>query len=140
MAQLRKNKRLDPSLNEGGYDYKFIEEPADSLKCLICLLVVREPQQHGGCGKLFCKVCINKHKIFRNDCPTCRQPLNNSNGFPTIFNDFRSKRLDYNHVWKTVNINTSFVTRKKRCIMSVLTTINTAHTHMHMQVIKKSSL
>ncbi len=48
------------SLNEGGYDYKFIEEPADSLKCLICLLVVREPQQHGGCGKLFCKVCIDK--------------------------------------------------------------------------------
>ena len=69
------------SLNEGGYDYKFIEEPADSLKCLICLLVVREPQQHGGCGKLFCKVCINKHKLLRNDCPHCRQPLKNSNAF-----------------------------------------------------------
>ncbi|XP_064398928.1 TNF receptor-associated factor 6-like [Halichondria panicea] len=81
-----------PSLNEGGYDYKFVEEPADSLKCLICLLVVREPQQHGGCGKLFCKSCIDKHTLLRNTCcPHCRQPLNNSNGFPTIFNDFRSK-------------------------------------------------
>ena len=80
-----------PSLNEGSYDYKFIKEPADSLKCLICLLVVREPQQHGGCGKLFCKVCIDKHTVLKNTCSHCRQPLNNSNGFPTIFNDFRSK-------------------------------------------------
>ncbi|XP_064399375.1 TNF receptor-associated factor 5-like [Halichondria panicea] len=79
------------SLNEGGYDYKFIEEPADSLKCLICLLVVREPQQHGGCGKLFCKSCITKYR--RNDCPHCRQPIRAS-GYQqfggTIFNDFRS--------------------------------------------------
>ncbi len=84
------------SLNEGGYDYKFIEEPADSLKCLICLLVVREPQQHGGCGKLFCKVCIDKHRALRNDCPHCRQPLIHvdCDGFSlqsTIFHDLKSE-------------------------------------------------
>ncbi|XP_064399361.1 TNF receptor-associated factor 2-like isoform X3 [Halichondria panicea] len=76
------------SLNEGGYDYKFIEEPAESLKCAICLLVVREPQQHGGCGKLFCKVCIDKHKTLRNDCPCCRRPL----GKYTIFHDLKSEQ------------------------------------------------
>ena len=96
-VQLLNMNGLSRALNEGGYDYKFIEEPADYLKCLICLLVVREPQQHGGCGKLFCKVCIDKHT---NTCPHCRQPLNNSNGFPTIFNDFRSKWLDFNNYGK----------------------------------------
>ncbi|XP_064399379.1 TNF receptor-associated factor 4-like [Halichondria panicea] len=35
-------------------------------------------------------MCIDKHTVLRNTCPHCRQPLNNSNGFPTIFNDFRS--------------------------------------------------
>ena len=79
------------SLNEGGYDYKFIEEPADSLKCLICLLVVREPQQHGGCGKLFCKVCIDKHRALKNDCPHCRRQL----GKYTIFHDLKSEYIQY---------------------------------------------
>ncbi len=78
------------SLSEGGYDYKFIEEPVDSLKCLICLLVVRKPQQHGGCGKLFCKVCIDKHKALRNDCPHCRRPLLQM-GHSTVFPDLRSE-------------------------------------------------
>ena len=32
--------RLSINKAEGGYDYKFIEGPADYLKCLICLLVV----------------------------------------------------------------------------------------------------
>ncbi len=31
----------------GGYDYQFVEEPSDDLKCLICLCVARDPQQHG---------------------------------------------------------------------------------------------
>ncbi len=72
------------SLNEGGYDYKFIEEPADYLKCLICLLVVRKPQQHGGCGKLFCKVCIDKHKTISNACPHCRRSLLQMGLFPDL--------------------------------------------------------
>ncbi|XP_064399369.1 TNF receptor-associated factor 4-like isoform X3 [Halichondria panicea] len=80
-----------PSLSEGGYDYKFIEEPADSLKCLICLLVVREPQQHGGCGKLFCKVYIDNHKVFSNNCPHCRRSLLQM-GQSTIFPDLKSER------------------------------------------------
>ncbi len=95
MERFRRKKlsaRSSLSLNEGGYDYKFIEEPSDSLKCLICLLVVREPQQHGGCGKLFCKSCITKYG--RNDCPHCRQPIRTSRRCQyreSIFNDFKSK-------------------------------------------------
>ena len=47
--------------NTGGYDYKWIEDPSDELKCLICLSVARDPQQHGngGCGKVFCQSCIS---------------------------------------------------------------------------------
>ena len=73
----------------GGYDYQFVEEPPDSLKCLICLLVARDPQQHGGCGKLFCKSCIAAHRVQRYDCPHCRQTL--ADPFGGIFNDFKSE-------------------------------------------------
>ncbi len=65
---------------EGGYDYKFVTEPPDSLKCLIC------PQQHAGCGKLFCKVCIDHYKLLSgNDCPYCRNPL------ADLFTDLRGE-------------------------------------------------
>lgn len=94
---------------EGGYDYQFVDDPPESLKCLICLLVAREPQQHGGCGKLFCKTCITQYK--GNDCPHCRQIIRNiqtqahrqiRQGYAcvlmasrftntTIFNDFKSE-------------------------------------------------
>ncbi len=46
------------------FDYKFIDEPEDILKCSICLEVAKgQPMQHGasGCGKLFCKKCIKKN-------------------------------------------------------------------------------
>ena len=86
----QKTKMWSPVSETGGYDYRFVEEPLDSLKCLICLLVARDPQQHGGCGKLFCQSCIAAHRVLRNDCPHCRQPLSNSQQ-TTIFNDFKSK-------------------------------------------------
>ncbi len=80
------------SLNKGGYDYNFVVEPSDCLKCLICLSVVREPQQHAGCGKLFCKVCIDKHKVLRDDCPHCIKPLLLL-GQSTIFHDLKSEHF-----------------------------------------------
>ncbi len=60
-------------IKEGGYDYQFVEDPPpESLKCLICDLVARKPQQHvGNCGKLFCKTCIVEYR--GNNCPHCRQ-------------------------------------------------------------------
>ena len=70
----------------GGYDYQFVEEPSDDLKCLICLCVARDPQQHGdgGCGKIYCSSCIDKYKTTNDKCPNCRKVI-------TTFKDERSK-------------------------------------------------
>ena len=53
------------------YEYNFVSEPDDALKCLICLDVARDPMQHGECGKLFCKECLEKHGKDR-PCPNCK--------------------------------------------------------------------
>ena len=42
------------------FDYKFITEPDDTLKCCICLEVARGPKQEEGHGKLFCSDCIQE--------------------------------------------------------------------------------
>ncbi len=68
------------------FDYKFIDEPEDILKCSICLEVAKgQPMQHGasGCGKLFCKKCIKKNGS--KPCPMCRGK------HPEYFEDARSK-------------------------------------------------
>ena len=65
------------------YDYKFITEP-DDLKCLICMSVAKDPRQHGKCGRLFCKECIDKYGEG-NPCPNCRMKK------PQYFEDARSK-------------------------------------------------
>ena len=51
-------------------EYNFIGEPSDKLKCLICLDVAKDLKQHETCGKIFCKVCIEKNKD--KPCPSCR--------------------------------------------------------------------
>ena len=61
--------------NIGGYDCKFVVDPPDALKCLICLSVTKDPQQHGQCGKLFCNSCITEHRKISNNCPHCRRIL-----------------------------------------------------------------
>ena len=66
------------------YDYKFITEPDDALKCLICLSVAKDPHQHGKCGRLFCKECIDKNGEGK-PCPYCRME------HPQYFEDTRSK-------------------------------------------------
>ena len=70
------------------FDYSFITEPDDihALKCSICLGIAKsQPMQHGasGCGKLFCKECIEKNG--NNPCPMCRGED------PKYFEDARSK-------------------------------------------------
>ena len=49
---------------------KFLTEPDDSLKCVICLEVANDPMQHDVCGRLFCTECIEKNGD--NPCPNCR--------------------------------------------------------------------
>ena len=49
----------------------FVEEADEALKCLICLEVADNPLQHEGCGKLFCKGCLEKLGRDKT-CPNCR--------------------------------------------------------------------
>ena len=72
------------TLHSGGYDCHWVKDPPDPLKCAICLLVVKDPQQHGDCGRLFCNSCINEYKQEKDTCPYCRESL-------TTFSDGRSK-------------------------------------------------
>ena len=51
--------------------YDYVTEPADDLKCLICLDVAQHPLQHEVCGKLFCKECLEKHGRDK-PCPNCK--------------------------------------------------------------------
>ena len=50
--------------------YCFIQEPPADLKCVVCLDVTRDPQQHSVCGNLICKECLEK--LQGNACPACR--------------------------------------------------------------------
>ena len=76
--------RHEPDSEHKVQEYEFVEELPDTLKCPICLSVVKQPQQHGECGKLFCLSCINEHKKKSSKCPHCRQDL-------STFSDGKSK-------------------------------------------------
>ena len=75
----------------GGYDYDFVESPADDLLCKICQYPARDPQQTNTCcGQIFCAMCLGKYmdsKILDNkQCPYCKTvPF-------TFMPDARSKR------------------------------------------------
>ena len=62
----------------------FVSEPDNALKCLICLDVAEEPWQHGKCGRLFCKECLDRHGMAK-PCPNCRAEP------PQYFEDNKSK-------------------------------------------------
>ena len=55
-----------------GVGYKFVSEPDDALKCLICHELARDPLQHEDCGKLFCKECLEEYYGRNRPCPNCR--------------------------------------------------------------------
>ena len=64
--------------------YNYMTEPEDDLLCIICLELAEEPWQHGECGRLLCKKCLNKLGR-KKPCPNCREEN------PKYFNDNRSK-------------------------------------------------
>ena len=57
---------------EVGTEFKFLSEPDDDLKCLICIEVARDPLQHEACGRLFCKECLERYGR-QKPCPNCRE-------------------------------------------------------------------
>ncbi len=70
---------------DGGYELEFVVEPQDALKCLICYAVSRDPWQHGSCGRLFCRSCLDKYVKSVKQCPYCREED------PQYFMDRKSK-------------------------------------------------
>lgn len=58
---------------EGGYDLDFVDEQiSDELLCLVCLLVLREPQLTSCCGTHLCNACY-EHVVEKGQgCPKCR--------------------------------------------------------------------
>ena len=74
------------STSTSGYNYTFQSEEDDSLKCLICLGIARDPWQHGECGRLFCQNCLDKHGKSE-PCPNCRIKQ------PSYLKDTKSKSI-----------------------------------------------
>lgn len=68
--------------------YRFLSDPDDELKCPICLEVSEEPWQHGRCGRLFCKQCLEKYGRGK-PCPHCMERR------PDYFEDTKSKLTIY---------------------------------------------
>ena len=66
------------------YKYRFVSEPSDAHKCPICLEVAEEPWQHGDCGRLFCKACLDKYGKDK-PCAHCRMKP------PQYFKDNKSE-------------------------------------------------
>jgi DNA repair exonuclease SbcCD ATPase subunit len=56
---------MDPTL--------FVGEVPDRFSCAICLEIVKDPQEHEDCQRLFCGQCVTR--LESNDCPLCRSPL-----------------------------------------------------------------
>ena len=61
---------------EGGYDCKFVEEPAKELQteCSVCLHVLCKPDMVGCCGEKFCHSCIEQVIEKKRPCPHCNSP------------------------------------------------------------------
>ncbi|KAI7906609.1 uncharacterized protein BX663DRAFT_497071 [Cokeromyces recurvatus] len=43
----------------------------DTMTCIICSEFIIEATIIIDCGHAFCRECLEKHLMFRNDCPTC---------------------------------------------------------------------
>ena len=75
--------------DQKGYDCQFVDPAPDSLVCLICTSVARDPQQTVCCGKIYCKACLSDLKSSYKDarCPQCRKMINS---FPDTRGNFRN--------------------------------------------------
>ena len=63
---------LNKMAESGGYDVEFLEVPPEDYECLVCLLVLREPQMVSCCGVKFCKHCIDRVIQAGKPCPHCK--------------------------------------------------------------------
>ena len=71
----------------GGYNCSFLEEPDQTLLCLICSRVLREPELTDCCGNHYCASCLKRWLNNSPSCPLCRE-----NNFSTL-RDKKTERV-----------------------------------------------
>ncbi len=61
---------------ETGYDDERFEQiVSQTLHCIICTNVIKDPVMCPQNEHLFCRACITRHLMNSQTCPTCMQPL-----------------------------------------------------------------
>ena len=64
------------SVRETGYDDERFEQiVSESLHCIICTNVIKDPVVCQRNEHLFCRACITIHLMYSNTCPNCMEPL-----------------------------------------------------------------
>ena len=61
---------------ETGYDdERFEQTVSQTLHCIICTNVIKDPVMCQRNEHLFCRACITIHLMYSSTCPTCMEPL-----------------------------------------------------------------
>ena len=81
------------SQREGGYSYKFVTAPEESLFCHLCQLVARDAQLSVCCGTNFCKQCLGRRASETSGCPACNDVNVVLTAFPNKMSDREIKKL-----------------------------------------------
>ena len=64
------------AVRETGYDDERFEQiVSETLHCIICTNVIKDPVMCQRNEHLFCRACITIHLMYSNTCPTCMEPL-----------------------------------------------------------------
>ena len=90
------------------------------LECPICLNLIWDPYECSDCGKIFCKICIEKTKEKKNSCPTCRKsPFQGryAKSLKTFFN-----KIKLNCIYKGCNEHpeySEYISHLKKCKFSL---------------------
>ena len=64
------------ALYDTGYeDERFEHVVSQTLHCIICTNVIKDPVMCQRNEHLFCRACITRHLINFHTCPTCMEPL-----------------------------------------------------------------
>ena len=64
------------AVRETGYDDERFEQiVSETLHCIICTNVIKDPVMCQRNEHLFCRACITIHLMYSNTCTTCMEPL-----------------------------------------------------------------
>ena len=64
------------AVRETGYDDERFEQiVSETLHCIICTNVIKDPVMCQRNEHLFCRACITIHLMYSNTCPNCMEPL-----------------------------------------------------------------